>query len=129
MNPKSGEFTTPVSGFYAFTFTGSTKCKGGEIEVSVLKNDEKQHSFHRTSENAYVHLSGSWMVELNQGDIVSLKTTSTSTNDALSQGTFDTLFLKSLKKYFCYIVTLLSLWVLSMLKNYNFHLKRVSNVH
>ena len=63
--------------------------------MSVLKNDEKQHSFHRTSENAYVHLSGSWMVELNQGDIVSLKTTSTSTNDALSQGTFDTLFRKS----------------------------------
>ena len=97
--------------------------------MSVLKNDEKQHSFHRTSENAYVHLSGSWMVELNQGDIVSLKTTSTSTNDALSQGTFDTLFLKSLKEYFCYIVTLLGLWVLGMLKNYNFHLKRVSNVY
>ena len=102
MNPNTGEFTTPISGsgFYAFTFTGSSKCKEGKIEVSVLKNDEKQHSFHQSAENASVHLSGSWMFELNQGDIVSLKATSTLTNDdALSQGTFDTLFKKKLKKY------------------------------
>ena len=94
MNPKTGEFTTPVSGFYAFTFTGSTKCKEGKIEVSVLKNDEKQHSFHRSAENTCAHLSGSWMFELNQGDIISLKATSTLTNDDISQGTFDTLFKK-----------------------------------
>ena len=65
MDARTGNFTTPVSGIYSFTITGfEDDVTSDTLEVSVLKNFAEQQKIFNT---------GSWMLQLKQGDIVSLK--------------------------------------------------------
>ena len=70
MDARTGEFTTPVSGIYSFTFTGFMDDVSNDVlEVFVLKNSAEQQKIFNT---------GSLMLQLMQGDVISLKTTAES---------------------------------------------------
>ena len=67
---KSGEFKAPCAGTYAFTLHCFTHANGESVEISVMKNNQKEHWFLQSTSN----ISGSWIFDLEEGDIVHLET-------------------------------------------------------
>ena len=69
INLESGEFRAPLAGIYAFTLLCFTHEES--VEISVMKNNHKEHLFLQNTSN----ISGSWIFHLEEGDMVHLETT------------------------------------------------------
>ena len=69
INLESGEFRAPLAGIYAFTLHCITHEES--VEISVLKNNQKEHLFLQNTSN----MSGSWIFHLGEEDMVHVETT------------------------------------------------------
>ena len=73
MNARTGEFTAPVDGNYAFSFSALTATSNGFVGIEVSKNGDKMFKIQDGNDQSdQNNISYSWMSQLSAGDKIKL---------------------------------------------------------